>query len=158
CRSTPSTSPPGPTRWASSAVVQPEPAPRSSTRFPSRTSSRRSMSATVVGCELVCPSPIGSGASCPARCLCEAGRKRARGTASIACATRSAGSAPSAGSALSCPCLIVLLLPRSSGRADLDDAVGRPVTHLGALGGEVRGLAQEDRPAGVAGDRVVHRQ
>ena len=53
--STPMTLPSGPVRWASSAVVQPDPEPTSSTLSPGATSRRWSMSATVRGCELVCP-------------------------------------------------------------------------------------------------------
>ena len=51
----PSTSPSGPTRCASRAVVQPDPAPTSSTRWPGRTSSSRSIASTVRGWELVWP-------------------------------------------------------------------------------------------------------
>ena len=63
----PTTSPVGPVRWASSAVVQPDPAPTSSTRCPGRTSSSRSIAATVRGWELVWPRPIWSGPSYDAR-------------------------------------------------------------------------------------------
>ena len=54
-RSTPSTDPVGPTSSASRAVVQPEPEPTSSTRFPVPTRSARSMARTVVGWLLVWP-------------------------------------------------------------------------------------------------------
>ena len=63
----PSTSPSGPVRWASSAVVHPEPEPTSSTRCPGRTSSSRSIASTVRGWELVWPRPMSIGPSYPAR-------------------------------------------------------------------------------------------
>ena len=87
--STPSTSPVGPVRWASSAVVHPEPLPTSSTRSPGRTSRRRSMAATVRGWELVCPWPMWIGPSSAARQREAFGRNSLRGTAENASAMRS---------------------------------------------------------------------
>ena len=87
--STPITSPVGPVRCARSAVDQPEPAPTSRTRSPSRTSRRRSMAATVRGWELVWPRPIWIGPSYAARPRASRGRKPARGVASNASETRS---------------------------------------------------------------------
>jgi hypothetical protein len=45
------------------AAAYPEPAPTSNTRSPGFTAAASIMSATIYGCEIVCPSPIGSGAS-----------------------------------------------------------------------------------------------
>ena len=78
-----------PVRWASSAVVQPEPVPTSSTRSPGRTSSSRSIASTVRGCELVCPWPISIGPSYAARSRSRSGRNHSRGTAANASETRS---------------------------------------------------------------------
>ena len=88
--STPSTDPVGPHSRARIAVVHPEPEPTSSTRSPSRTSSSSSMARTVLGCEFVCPWPIGSAVSARAKNRWARGRNDARGTALIASRTRSA--------------------------------------------------------------------
>ena len=87
-RSRPSTLPLAPTRCASSAVVQPEPEPTSSTRCPGRTSSSSSIRRTVEGWEFVWPWPIGSGASRAALRRCELGRKAVRGQAAQAASSR----------------------------------------------------------------------
>jgi len=71
-------------------VVHPDPDPTSSTLCPGRTSSSRSIASTVLGCEFVCPRPIGSGPSYPALRCCDAGRNRSRDIAANASPTRSA--------------------------------------------------------------------
>ena len=89
--STPTTVPPGPTSQASRAVVQPEPAPTSSTWWPGRTSSWSSMVRTVEGCEHVWRAPIGSARSTAAKRRCDRGRKSLRGTAAMAAAAAPRG-------------------------------------------------------------------
>src|ERR1051325_6008890 len=80
------TSPPS---SASTAAWYPEPVPTSSTLCPGRTSSASQMRATMYGCEIVWPSPMGRAASSKARRRSGSGTKSSRGTRPIARSTSS---------------------------------------------------------------------
>ena len=73
--------------WASTAAWYPDPAPTSSTLSPGSTSSRSVISATVYGCEIVCPWPMGRGWSSYALARCCGSTSICRGTVAIARST-----------------------------------------------------------------------
>ena len=69
------------------AAPYPDPVPISSTRAPGLSPAAWVITATMYGCEIVCPSPIGSGRSSYANRASAAGTKRSRGTARMASST-----------------------------------------------------------------------
>src|SRR5436309_913248 len=74
---------------ARTAAWYPEPVPTSSTRCPGRTAVASQIRATMYGCEIVWPWPMGRAASSYARRRSRSGTKSSRGTHSIARSTSS---------------------------------------------------------------------